>query len=589
MDIKKIKLKKSTSKSDVNVNTFTNVNFVGNNKELPPGEINKVIDVGEQFNLERKKCTDYRFIFTITPVFSNPLYNPSGKDEKYAINGDSATAGINNGLNIFDNILFKTKAYANPEFQYSAVDLNYSESVGEFLIERDGWFGFNNPDITTTGVTKFFDIEPSRARFDLNSNISKKWDICITYPYSIDKEHHLVKDGLLIVNIDISVVAGGKKMIGLGTATNHGLTNNDTIEIDGLAFPELNGKHRVVRLGLNNGDYKQNYFVLDINPDNIPTIQSQITNGGRVKKILNGYPSDYYLRKFRKIEDNDYSIYPLAFSKSIFNDSNYQVVFNNKIDINDLRDNLGRPISEVFLTFIKTKGEFISDNKNYMTNIKSGLDLELLSGNLGDVNISNIRRIHNGTGANIFTSHIPLESDIVMGALDFTGDTFYGDLVEYNKTDLREIVLSDVLHRYNTSAREDNNIGPLARGPRYEGYMYKPHHNIPIRLFSIFIEEGYTANTENIPYYSEKLVGNKYIWRDYLSVGTTRVDGESLDYPFTNNSHYIHENICFIGKRQDPFNQYELYYSGEDSNDPPDARGETITDKFITKQQDETC
>ena len=585
MDSKKIKLKKFKSKSDVNVNSFTNVNFISDYKELPPGEINKVLDVREQFNRERNLCANYSFIFTITPIFSNPLFNPTGKNHKIDIDGNDPEAGIDNGLNIFDNDLFKSKPFSNVQFQYSAVNLDYSQAVDEFLIEKDGWFCFKNPDITATGVTKFFDIEPSRARFDLNSNVKKNWDICITYPYSVDKEHHVVDGGLLIVNIDINVEAGGRKMIGLGTATRHGLSPRDRVEISGMPNQELNGEHKVVRLGLNNGDYKENFFLIDINPDDITSTIPPICDG-RLRRISNGYPSEYYLRKFRRIENADYSIYPIGFSNTVFNDKNYQITFNNKIDLGGLRDNLGRPLSEVFLTFIKTN----SEGDQFMTATKSGLDLELLSGSLSDINISNIRKIHNG-GPNLFDTHTPLEPDINMGAIEFSGDTFYGDLVEYNKTELNEKVLSDVLHRYNTNKREL--ISPenteLARGPRPEGYMYKPHHRIQIRLFSIFIEEGYLENTGNIPDYSEILEGGKYIWRDYLSLGVTRIDGETLDYPFTNDSHYIHENICFVGKRQDPFNQYGLYYYGEDSFDPPDARGETITDKFITKKRDEIC
>ena len=43
-------------------------------------------------------------------------------------------------------------------------------------------------------------------------------------------------------------------------------------------------------------------------------------------------------------------------------------------------------------------------------------------------------------------------------------------------------------------------------------------------------------------------------------------------------------------KRQDPFNLYGLYYGGDsDDKDPADPRGETITDKFVTKNSEDVC
>ena len=287
----------------------------------------------------------------------------------------------------------------------------------------------------------------------------------------------------------------------------------------------------------------------------------------------------------KKFTDIDYSIYPLAFSNTVFNDQNYQITFNNEVDVEGIKDNLGRPLSELFLTFVKTR-----DN-NFMSSVKSGLDLEYLSGNLLDEELSNIRRIHNGT-TSPFQTHTPLpgETNIIMNPINID-DEFYGDVVEYNKTELVENILSDVLHRFNTSNRDGSTQNQdYAKGPRREGYMYKPHHQIPIRLYSSFIEQGYTATTGNIPDYSEKLNGGKYIWRDLLSIGVPLANGETLEYPFTNNSHYIYDNICFVMKRQDPFNLYGLYYGGDtDNQDPADPRGETITDKFVTKNSEDVC
>ena len=69
------KLKKFKSKSDVNQDFYTKVEFTGEQMLLPPGEINHIVDVGEQFNKERRESTIYRLKGTVTPLFSNVLMN----------------------------------------------------------------------------------------------------------------------------------------------------------------------------------------------------------------------------------------------------------------------------------------------------------------------------------------------------------------------------------------------------------------------------------------------------------------------------------------------------------------------------------
>ncbi len=75
IDRKKHKLKEFNSKQDNNKDTFVNVNLSGERNLLPPGEINHIVNSGDEFNDERKESTLYRLIFTVNPIFSNPLFN----------------------------------------------------------------------------------------------------------------------------------------------------------------------------------------------------------------------------------------------------------------------------------------------------------------------------------------------------------------------------------------------------------------------------------------------------------------------------------------------------------------------------------
>lgn len=597
----KYKLKGNASKSDINEEGYTKVSFTGERRLLPVGEINKVVDVGAEFNRERNASFIYRFQGTISPLFSNVLMNPTSN---YQITSYPLKK-TGNGLDVFDNDLFKKdQTTSSPGVQFvneiGGLDLDYSESINKYLIEKDGWFGFTDPDIRNpnkTSYCEFYDMEPSRNRFDLNSNINNNWELTVTYPFDSDDTHYVVDGGLLIIVIE-SVIVGGKPMIALGTSTQHGLENGDRVRLTNMPNSLYNKDFTVKRLGLDDGTLQQNYFAIDI--ESIPaTLPTGTIGGARMKKVINGEESKYYLRKFKKIlAKDDYEIYPLAFSRNIFSDSNYQCIINEDIDVEGLTDNLGRPISELYLTILKT------DSNGMFGPVKSGLDLELLPGNLNSENISNIRRIHDGPtlttpSTTAFNSHEPLpgETDLKMSNANW----FYGDVVEYNKYTCKETVLADVLHRFNTNNREsgnetkffDNNTPPnlIAKsgGPRREGYMYKPHHLYKIREFSLYIEQG-DSSTDGIPEYAEDLGDGRFLWRDFLDIGIYDGEGEPLDYPFTNGAHYLHQNICFITKRQDPFGNYNLYYAGDTSPfDPADPIGDGYTDKFIVKSSQDVC
>jgi hypothetical protein len=121
-------------------------------------------------------------------------------------------------------------------------------------------------------------------------------------------------------------------------------------------------------------------------------------------------------------------------------------------------------------------------------------------------------------------------------------------------------------------------------GPRPEGYYYKAHHLIKIRDFSSYIEQG-DEKTYGIPEYAVTLNDGKYYWRDYLDIGTNDIKNDFVNYPFLNNSHYIYQNYCFEVKRQDPFDNWDLYFS----KFPSDPIGNAMDNKFKINISDNVC
>ncbi len=610
IDRLKYKSNKFKSKGKVDNDSFFKINLESENKLLPPDKINKIVNAGEIFNEDRNESTRYRFIGTILPLFSNVLYNISGKKgpnsyENLTSNIASASGLINTssnpddishdesyGLETFDGLLFKTPLFNNNNF--NGKTLNYEESFNKHLKEINGWFGFYDPNITKLGFCEFYDLEPRRDRFDLSSSLSiKNWNFTITYPYKHTYDHYLVKDGLLITN-SLERVIGGVPMVALGTAAPHNLKVGDSVRISNISNQNMNGDFTVLGLGLENGDYKETYFVIDINPNDADI--GPLFNNGRMKRLYYGNEVEYYIRLFTRVKnyrtqkslnENDCEVYELAFSRNIYDDQNYQIVVKEDIDVSDLTDNLGRPLSELYLTMIKTNSDGL------FTRVISGFDFNNQYGNVitstaQGRNVSNIRKMHTSSAPlEPFKSHTPLETDVKIG-----DNYYYGDICEYSKLEVKETILQSVTHRFNTVDRETtiskpvNNGANTIDGIRPEGYIYQPHYMIKIRQFSNYIEQG-DSSVLGVPDYAENLGDGRLIWRDLLTIGYNDGQQETLDYPFLNGAHYLYDNFCITTKRQDPFGDFGLLYT---KKFPMDVNADSISNNFEVKNNnDDEC
>ena len=625
------RLNKVTSKQSVNLDTPIKLTLESEQKFLPVGEINHIVNEVEQFTKERKESKRYRLVATIDPLISNVLFNMSSDNVPKDFGLPSSQVDLDDktnsyGWKVFTNNIFKqdilkTQA-ANSTPSGSQVlsvntllgreDFTFAQSVKKHLKEINGWFGFFDPDGTKAGDCTFYDMEPTRYRFDFNNNINKNWDITITYPANKDDTHYLVANGLLITTMTIRKI-GGRDLVCLGTAVPHNLTTDNDIKLTNMPSNELNGVFSVLSVGLDNGDYKENFFTIGVDATN-PTIASLVGtafNGGRLKRLYFGHEVKYYIRKFRKIkmfstqkeiEPDDYELYPVGFAVTSYNDKLFQLILNEDIDISNLKDNLGRPLTEIYVTILKT------DSSSTFTKVMDGFDMVNIEGNTKTNSapfrkVSNIRKMHTlGSDPKApFPSHDPL--DMNGNGVDINDSEYYGDIVEYSLYEVKETVLSEVTHRFNTIDRElgsDITFTDSAEldvtkqkkvieGSRLEGYIYKPHHKIQIRQYSNYVEQG-DDKTLGIPEYREQIGNNIFLWRDILDIGFNDGIGAPIDFPFLNGCHYLYSNICFPVRRQDPFGSFELYYNGNTVNSSPaDISGDAISDNFTVNFSDNAC
>ena len=601
------RLRSTNSQLSTDTDTFIKLNLEGSRRLLPKNEINETVNSAEVFNKERQSSKKYRVLGTIKPLVSNVLFNMTSNYNSNTDFSDSESYG----WSIFNDIKFRKDPiddYNDDTGQYSG--LTYPQSYKKFLKEKDGWFGFYNPDILLTGNCDFYTMEPKKERFTFKPSSNKKWELTLTYPFSADTTHYLVVNGLKIIGSQ-TVSIGGRDRVVFSTAVRHNLKQGDLVNITGLNPTSFDGRYRILRTGLDDGSMRDYYFSVDIDPTsiNVTTAYFRRVLGG----TQNGFESRYYLRLFKKIttvntninngivEDDDYEIYQAAFSNTIFNDEVCQFVFNEDIDVGNIRDNLGRPISEMFLTIVKTM-----DN-NFFTPIQAGLECGLVNGiiNTSTQNpIPDVRQLRDGPTQlpNYNDSPVPLTANVTIN-----DNYFYGDIVEYNDYELIEHVLGVVGHRFNTTDRIGNGIqlglgclinsnsAKCIAGPRHEGYFYYPHHRIKIRDFSTYIEQG-NANTIGIPDYALDLGDGRWLWRDLLDIGVNDGQEETLNYPFLNGAHYMYQNFCFPVRRQDPYGQYDLYYGYEtDQNggqvnfEPYDIVGVGITNNFDVNSAEDAC
>ena len=295
------------------------------------------------------------------------------------------------------------------------------------------------------------------------------------------------------------------------------------------------------------------------------------------KKVVDGEELKYYVRIFSRLPnwkysnikptkselykpnsklifnnqtiDNEFESHTskLAFAKNIYNDDISEIVFTDDIDISNLKDNLGRPLTDLYLTIVKNNQGYrnwygisktLKNNEEETKIFTNTSDIEyshcfgkincafqLSKESLWDENIKNvlnINRIDKKLGLKNLNSieNIPIDVDEIQynKVNEYHGDVlFYGDLCSYSTKLLDEYVIQPIYFRFNTAQRElmdgdtaykdfktlyydeitqddydnlPNSQFEVTQNEidnvcqRKEGYVYIPHYKIPIKTFS---------------------------------------------------------------------------------------------------------
>lgn len=239
------------------------------------------------------------------------------------------------------------------------------------------------------------------------------------------------------------------------------------------------------------------------------------------KKVVGDVECEYYVRIFSKLPNfkfasgttTEYDLYHtnstmiqtynkkkyefenhvsrLAFAKNIYSDDVGEIVFTDDIDISNLKDNLGRPLSSIYLTIIKNnKGykEWYGFLKNdvewspeWIREYSDDIEFSHCFGKvtcgfyLSDESLythaTSIKKMShsNDLGRGYNCAKINEDREEELGKLYENGvnesfddceiwyDTdsnFYGDLCYYDAFNAVENVVQPIMHRFNTAQRE---------------------------------------------------------------------------------------------------------------------------------------
>jgi len=275
------------------------------------------------------------------------------------------------------------------------------------------------------------------------------------------------------------------------------------------------------------------------------------------KKVVGGVECDYYIRIFSKLPNfkyasantsNEYELYKndgetitkyqsneyafenhlsrLAFAKNIYGDDMSQIVFTDDIDLSYLKDNLGRPLSTLYLTIIKNNSGykewygFGTKEGAWTTDMISGDSVEFshcfgmvtcgieaseeskysddtmsikVINNISNLNGYDVSVINGGNERKKMYKDNRFELDAHEVSYEYDNN-FYGDLCCYDGFNAIERPIQQILHRFNTAQRESINS---ESSEYFKNFVYDEIEKDDYDIGDEFIVKAYKYSDEN--------------------------------------------------------------------------------------------
>lgn len=607
-------------------------------RELIEGDRTVVLNLTERFNRERQDSTIYRLYGKCFLVFensyvgfantSNATFYSTLLDTLYYTDSDG---GLVNGQVNNDPLVF------SGYLPFNYFNILEEEQDSDNMIQSANWH------IQVSYVSGHTNDKNLVWTYENPSDAGAKppliWQTAEGIPFTYE---HVQSDGKNLIqctcpvehglNIGETIVLGNVVANGTNifTSTNQsGVVNNQTLftvyslgdgELDSdkfifnfvdIGFTVLATRAAVFRRIIDIGNREETESVYYIHEHTILTENSRTSTLGMVEPeiVVNrcAFEKEIFKRQQRYFRDD--MTPPPGSDARVGTKTAYPAYlysFIKDIDVSLYKDNLHRPISELYVTITKnplepTNGGMLwtyptpSWDWNYHEDY-----LDVWFSDWAFPSTNNTVNVDNSLGyTKIYPEEAPTGID---HGLD-VGEKTPGAFVEYNKSELKERIISECRHQIASNPLafvhevildgeiqgDTQGFGlPTASWPysatdplgiphdesiwqnipieinaagnygasldffyNLKGYRYKPHNKVQIRAYSTYIEDGDPRQVVNVPKYSTYFSSSKtWRWRDLLDIGYIETDSNGVDYSFLNNAHYPMTQINLKLRRQ---------------------------------------
>jgi hypothetical protein len=568
MDEIRIVLGSLRFKTSTNTDLSIPTPLVQNSKNLQEFDRSVDVNLAQVFDDERQKSTTFRPVCKFQLLYEN------------AYTGSTNYPPLENNLYyINENISLLQQCNASA----GAISWQGFPQYHEFDFVRS--------DYDVSGYTQ---PPTNHINFISRSASTYNWNHFVSYPYknsyskvleyydgvNSNAKQWTISDGIPFVIPTGSTFINGSKVIRFVCPVKHGLSVGEfaKIKIVGVSI-NTNETFQVFELG--DGMPGTDEYVFNIYDIGYPSGRFVSGYNGTFKRIINyentgDTTSKYYVLQHKLLTNvNDAVMVNAGFEQNIFGSrkkfespvytpnnnkrvsikegaQSYSLSFNKDIDVNPLRDNQKRPITELYITTI-WKGYFGLTLGN--SGLKQGYEFNLpLNPTTKTPSTwwSSTNSLSNFVDEN--NQPYPLGTLIPATPTSYVfkylqslkeGDVVDGGIYEWNDYEQKERLISEISHKFTFNS----NVFDIGCGNQcfnQLGYYYQPHNKMTIRSFSDYIETGSITNIADVPDYSYfSTTYNSFIWRDLYTYGFKDGSGNGVDYPFLNGKHYPYNNYIF--------------------------------------------
>ena len=525
-----------------NTDISINVDLKNNKKNIIEGDRSIVINLEERFNKERNESTKFRIAGKITNIFNN------------TISGQTSYEPFKNSLFYIDAL--NSVENGSPWKGYPQYD--------EFTFYRTRGIEGHIPFVNKSATTYNWSVYVSYASSNETEQTLKH---TVNFGSGTSSNTFVVTEG--VPYYILNKKSRGKNLITFYCGFKHNLSVGDWIYTNNV----IDGKEYFEVYSLGDESYGNEdtvFSIFNYGFEDPLFGDYAVGNFKRVGDINNKLEttSEYYIRKHKILTKNTFSdITKMGFERNPFaikkqleysglTPNNVQRTsikdgsttvgysFDKDIDINGLKDNQDRPITELFVTIVN-RGYMGWFNNPYLYNNDTGVQVGW-SLNFKDNEIDSWWDLWNVSNRD----NIPY-SFYQIGSNKFyynqtlpIGNEIMGAVCEYNDYELQETVLSEISHKisYNPQIFDNTSLNSLP-----DGYTYQPHYTVPIRVYSDYVEKGDKDNVDLVPDYAFfSKYDNQWRWKDLYNYGYIDSNGNGLNIPFLNGCHYPFKEILFL-------------------------------------------